>query len=275
MTASDVGYFGPESVSWRVHSQTTVLFGGARALLMQAAHPLVIAGARQTGFYQRNPWKRLERTLELAYTITFGSKEQALRAAGEINDVHARVNGIDEITGKHYDAFDPSLLLWVHACLVDSALLFEHLTVGALTAADQQRFHEEQMLGVELLGLPRSTIPPTYRELRAYIDRMVASDEILVTDSALQVADIIVHPPPEAEYKPVLRAISWWAFGTLPARLRSMYGIRWTVSREAALQMSLAALRMGRPLLPRRFRVILPAAQAQVRAGVASDGRGF
>jgi len=44
---SDVGFFGPESVSWRVHGETTVLFGGARALLMQAAHPLVIAGARQ------------------------------------------------------------------------------------------------------------------------------------------------------------------------------------------------------------------------------------
>jgi len=272
---SDVGFFGPESVSWRVHGETTVLFGGARALLMQAAHPLVIAGARQSGFYQRNPWKRLERTLQLAYTITFGTKEQALRAADEINDVHARVNGLDEVTGKPYDALDPELLLWVHACLVDSALLFEHLTVGALSAAEQQRFHEEQMLGVELLGLPRSSIPPTYPELRAYIDWMVASDELMVTDSALQVADIIVHPPPEAEYKPVLRAISMWAFGTLPPRLRSEYHVRWTVTREAMLQASLAALRMGRPLLPRRFRVILPAAQAQVRAGVASDARGF
>jgi uncharacterized protein (DUF2236 family) len=131
------------------------------------------------------------------------------------------------------------------------------------------------MLGVELLGLPRSSIPPTYRELRAYIDRMVSSGELMVTSSAREVADIIVHPPPEAEYKPVLRAISWWAFGTLPPALRAMYGIRWTVTREVALQASLAGLRMGRPLLPRRFRVILPAAQAQVRAGIASDPRGF
>ena len=37
-----------------------MLFGGARAVLMQAAHPLVIAGARETGFYERNPWKRLQ-----------------------------------------------------------------------------------------------------------------------------------------------------------------------------------------------------------------------
>ena len=34
---ADLGYFGPDSVSWQVHREVTVLFGGARALLMQAA----------------------------------------------------------------------------------------------------------------------------------------------------------------------------------------------------------------------------------------------
>jgi uncharacterized protein (DUF2236 family) len=37
---------------------------------MQAAHPLVLAGARQTGFYERNPWNRMERTLQLTFTLT-------------------------------------------------------------------------------------------------------------------------------------------------------------------------------------------------------------
>lgn len=275
MTTGDVGFFGPESVSWRVHQETTVLFGGARALLMQAAHPLVIAGARQTGFYQRNPWKRLERTLQLSYSITFGTKEEAMRAVDQINDVHTRVKGIDEVTGKPYDAFDHDLLLWVHSCLVDSALLFEHLTVGNLSASEQQRFHEEQMMGAELLGLPREKIPATVDGLRSYIAGIVAGDELIVTDSAREVSEIIMHPPPEADYKPVLKAVSWWAFGTLPPRLRSMYGTRWTATREAALQMSLAAVRLGRPLLPRRYRVILPASQAQVRAGVSHDPKGF
>src|SRR2546429_287699 len=71
---SDAGFFGPDSVSWQVNRETSVLFGGARALLMHATHPLVIAGARQTGFYQRDAWKRLERTLQLQYTITFGAR---------------------------------------------------------------------------------------------------------------------------------------------------------------------------------------------------------
>ena len=126
---------------------------------MQAAHPLVIAGARETGFYERNPWKRLQRTLILTYTITFGSKAEAHIAADRINDVHARIKGVDEITGKPYDALDPHLLLWVHACLVDSALLFEELTVGKLDDAGRQRFHEEQMLAAELVEDPARDHP--------------------------------------------------------------------------------------------------------------------
>ena len=119
-TDGDLGYFGPKSVSWQVHREVTVLFGGARAVLMQAAHPLVIAGARETGFYERNPWKRLQRTLILTYTITFGTKAEAHAAADRINDVHTRIKGVDDVTGLPYDALDPELLLWVHACLVDS-----------------------------------------------------------------------------------------------------------------------------------------------------------
>src|SRR4029453_3571654 len=127
---ADLGYFGPDSVSWRVHREVTVLFGGARAVLMQAAHPLVIAGARETGFYERNPWKRLQRTLVLTYTITFGSKAEADAAAERINDVHARVKGIDAETGLPYDGLDPDLLLYVHACLIESAVVSRALPAG-------------------------------------------------------------------------------------------------------------------------------------------------
>ena len=73
----DPGYFGPHSMMWKVNKEITVLFGGARALLMHAAHPLIAAGARQTSFYQRDPWKRLIRTLSLQNSVTFGNKEEA------------------------------------------------------------------------------------------------------------------------------------------------------------------------------------------------------
>jgi uncharacterized protein (DUF2236 family) len=260
----DAGLFGPDSVSWKVHRETSVLFGGGRALLLQAAHPLVIAGARETGFYEHDPWKRLERTLFFTYTITFGSTEDARRAADHINRVHENVHGMDPVTGKPYSALNPDLLLWVHACLVDSALRFEQYTVGDLDEAGRQRFHEEQMLAAELLRLPRSYIPPTVAELRAYMAEVVARD-LLVTDAARAVATLLRNPPPNTPWRPVLRALSSWAFGTLPPQLREAYGVRWNALREALLRSQLAGLRVARPLLPRRVRVIEPAVRAGER----------
>ncbi|HXF36653.1 MAG TPA: oxygenase MpaB family protein [Actinomycetota bacterium] len=255
---SDQGFFGPDSVSWRVHREVTVLFGGARALLMHAAHPLVVAGARETRFYERDPWRRLQRTLMLTYTVTFGTRREALDAARRINDVHRRVRGIDPVTGQPYDALDPDLLLWVHAALVDSALLFEELTVGELDEEGRQRFHEEQMLAAELLLLPRERIPPTVPELRAYIDRVVESGVLRITDGAVTVAALFRDPPREAEWRPVLPLVARWAFGTLPSRLREAYGVRLGPAGQAGLRGSLRALRLVRPALPPRFRYVAP-----------------
>jgi uncharacterized protein (DUF2236 family) len=283
----DTGYFGPRSVSWQVHREVTVLFGGARAVLMQAAHPLVIAGARASGFYERNPWKRLQRTLILTYAITFGTKAEAHAAADRINDVHARIHGIDDITGREYDALDPALLLWVHACLVDSALLFEELTVGKLDDAGRQRFHEEQMLAAQLVKIPREIIPATVPALRSYMADVIGRGDLLVTDSARRVADLFRDPPAEAEWRPVLKRVSRLAFATLPPRLREGFGIPSGPVKRAAMRSTFAATRLARPLLPPKVRYIAPyqewrlrqrglepsaeVAEARKRAGIRLD----
>jgi uncharacterized protein (DUF2236 family) len=254
----DLGYFGPRSVSWQVHREVTVLFGGARAVLMQAAHPLVIAGARESGFYERNPWRRLQRTLILTYTITFGTKSEAQAAADQINEVHARVQGVDAVTGLPYDALDPDLLLYVHASLVESALLFEKLTVGRLDDEGRQRFHEEQMLAAEMVLVPRADIPPTVPALRAYLRDVQSSGLLRVTEAAERVAALFHDPPKEAEWRPVLTAVSRLAFGTLPEPLRHMYGIEMTPRRRAAMRIGFATMRALRPLLPPRYRFIGP-----------------
>jgi uncharacterized protein (DUF2236 family) len=270
----DRGYFGPESVSWQVHREVTVLFGGARALLMQAAHPLVVAGANQTGMFDRNPWRRLQRTLILTYTITFGTKAEARAAADRINEIHGRINGIDPVTGKRYDALDPELLLYVHACLVDSALLFEELTVGRLDDAGRQRFHEEQMLAAETVLVPRDFIPPTVPALRAWLADVEDRGDLLVTEGARRVYDLFLHPPEEAEWRPVLPAVSRLAFATLSPVVREMYGIRMTTAREAALRATFAAIRAGRPLLPARYRFLAPYNEWRLRQRGVDTGAG-
>jgi uncharacterized protein (DUF2236 family) len=256
--ARDLGYFGPESVSWQVHREVTVLFGGARAVLMQAAHPLVIAGARETGFYERDPWKRLQGTLILTYAMTFGSKDEAHAAANRINQVHARVKGTDPVTGKPYDGLDPELLLWVHACLVDSALLFEARTVGRLDREGRERFHREQMLAAELVNIPREIIPPTVPELRAWMADRIDRGDLIVTDAARAVARLFLSPPAEAQWRPVLRGVARLAFGTLPSEIREMYGVSLGPLKRAGMSATFAATRWVRPLLPLRVRFIAP-----------------
>jgi len=244
-------------------------------MLMQAAHPLVIAGANQTGMYERNPWKRLQRTLVLQYALTFGTRAEAHAAADRINEVHVRINGTDPVTGRRYDALDPDLLLWVHACLIESALLFERLTVGRLDDRGRQRFHEEQMLAAELVRLPRERIPPTVPELEAYVEDTVRSGALVVTDAARSVAGLFLDPPRDAQWRPVLRSVAGLAFGTLPAEMRDGYGLPPRMTERATRRATFALLRAARPLLPARFRFIAPYDQWRRRQrGLGDRGRG-
>jgi len=265
-TDQDLGYFGPDSVSWQVDREITVLFGGARALLLQAAHPLVVAGVNQTGMYDRNPWRRLQRTLVLTYAMTFGKRAEAHAAADKINEVHARIHGVDPVTGERYDALDPHLLRYVHATLIDSALLFEELTIGKLDDAGRQRFHEEQMLAAELVRIPKETIPPTVPGLRAWLGDVIDRGELQVTEGARRVASLFMDPPSDAEWRPILPQVARLAFGTLPPVVREMYGIRWNAAKEAALRATFAAMRAGHGLIPARYRFIEPYTQ-WVRSG--------
>ena len=242
-----------------------MLFGGARALLMHAAHPLVAAGARQTSMYQRDPWARLIRTLQMQTTMTFGTRADADEAAERINRLHHKVNGIDSQTGETYDALDHDLLLWVHAALEVSSVYFFERTVRVLTAEERQQYHVENLLAAELMLLPKEKVPATYADLEEYIDTIVNSDRLQMSDVASNVADIIRKGPVPTAIKPVWSFIRFAAFGTLPERLRAIYGVKWSPARERWLQLNLSLLKRLRPLLPRRFRLIAPARSAYDR----------
>jgi len=152
---SDPGYFGPTSMMWKVNKEITVLFGGARALLMHAAHPLIAAGARQTSFYQRDPWKRLIRTLSLQNSVTFGTKEEANESANRINKLHEVIKGEDEVTGGIYDALNQEQLLWVHGCLQVSSIYFYEKTVKELSKSEKDQYHKENMIAAEMVLMDR------------------------------------------------------------------------------------------------------------------------
>lgn len=262
---SDAGYFGPDSITWEVNRELTVLFGGARALLMHAAHPLIAAGARQTSMYSRDPWARLIRTLALQSTVTFGSRAEADEAADKINRLHTKVNGIDPVTGEYYDALDHDLLLWVHAALEVSSLYFFERTVRRLTPTERQQYHLESIVAAELILLPAAKIPATIEATEQYVADLVASDRMRFTDVSEDIADIISSGPVPRGVKWMWGFIAFASFGTLPDPLKDLYGVQWGPWRQRWLDFNLALLGRIRPMLPRKFRLIGPARIAERR----------
>lgn len=118
----DAGWFGPGSAAWQVNGSLATLVGGPRALLLQACHPLALAGVEQHSTYRTDPLGRLQRTNLYVTTSTFGSSQQAEQTAAMVRSVHDRVNGTAP-DGRAYSAHDPRLLLWVHIGLTDSMLV--------------------------------------------------------------------------------------------------------------------------------------------------------
>jgi|TARA_B100001093_G_scaffold520236_1_gene613853 uncharacterized protein (DUF2236 family) len=263
---ADPGYFGPKSMMWEVNKEITVLFGGARALLMHAAHPLIAAGARQTSFYQRDPWKRLIRTLSLQNSVTFGTKKEADESAHRINKLHEVIKGEDEITGKIYDALDHEQLLWVHACLQISSIYFYEKTVRKLSNEDKDQYHKENMLSADLVLVDIKMMPQTHNELKQWvIDKSRTEDYLIYTDVAKDVQEIIAGGPVPTHIKPVWPFIAFTAFNTLPEEFKSLYGVKTTKLKSIILKFNLGLLKYTRPLLPPFFRLIAPARWAKQR----------
>ena len=262
----DPGYFGPQSMMWKVNKEITVLFGGARALLMHAAHPLIAAGARQTSFYQRDPWKRLIRTLSLQNSVTFGTKEEADESAHRINKLHEVIKGEDEITGGYYDALDHEQLLWVHACLQISSIYFYEKTVKKLTKKEKNQYHEENSIAAEMVLVNPKIMPKTHEDLKNWvIEKSKEKDYLLLTDVAIDVADIIRGGPVPRHIKPIWPFISFTAFNTLPPEFKNIYGINETKFKSVLLNFNLYLLKYSRPFLPPFFRLIAPARWAKQR----------
>ena len=253
-------------MTWKINREITVLFGGARALLMHAAHPLIAAGARQTSFYQRDPWKRLIRTLSLQNSVTFGTKEEADESALRINRLHEVINGKDEVTGEQYDALDHEQLLWVHACLQLSSIYFYEKTVRKLSDEEKNQYHIENMLAAKLVLVNVTLMPKTHKGLKDWvIEKSKQPGYLIKTDVSNEVFEIIAGGPVPFHIKPIWPFIAFTAFNTLPKEFKSIYGITDSKLKSMIVSLNLFLLKVTRPLLPPFFRLIAPARWAKQR----------
>ena len=226
MIEMEPGLYSDDSLARRINRENVLLLGGGRALLMQLAHPKVSAGVDEHSDFRMRPVYRLRRTVRLTMAIVFGDRDTAMAAARTVNQVHARVRGRD------YRALDPDLLLWVHATLVDSALLTYETFVERLSPPERDRFYQEMKLVGELLGIPRARFPESITDFERYIDRQITDGPVRVTPVARDLAKLVVRPRifklPRGMFVPLEIVTA----GLLPASLREQYGLSWGPGRR-------------------------------------------
>jgi uncharacterized protein (DUF2236 family) len=190
---ADDGFFGPASVTWRVSADLSSIVAGLRALLVQALHPLAMAGVDQHSDWRRDPVGRLAATSAYLATVSFGDRAAAERAAARVRRIHEHVRGTDPVTGRPYAASDPALLLWVHAALVDSAIAACQLFGTPLAPADGDRYVAEMAAAAELVGVPRALVPVSVAELQYYLSSVWP--ELRRTPAAAEAAGFLLDPP--------------------------------------------------------------------------------
>jgi uncharacterized protein (DUF2236 family) len=244
---------------WKLHREVVLLAGWGRAILLQIAHPMVAQGVADHSGFAAERWGRvgrLKRTIGAMLALTFGTPEESAGAAAAINRIHDRVNGrLPQpagafASGSTYSAHDPALLAWVHATLVDTFLLTYERFVGPLTPAERDRYCREAGLAAPLLGIPPDAVPRTTNELAAYMERMLASGEIAVTDTARVLAGDIVSRGLPWPARPLLTLARLPTVGLLPGPIREAYGFTWAPRQERALGLLTSAVRHGIVLAP-------------------------
>lgn len=232
------------SVSWKINREIVVVLSWPAAILMQLAHPLVLAGVLDHSVYVSDPSRRVERlhsTVESMLLLTFGTPYQVQQAADKINRIHDYVHGTLRrregafAAGTWYSAHDPELLRWVHATLLDVLPRAYELFVGPLTPAEKDNFCFESTALGPLLGMPDGWLPANTAELRAYMDRMYASGAVEVTDRARWMAGELLAPPrPLPGWRSLAHLNALSTLALIPDFLRRAYELPWTAFDRAA-----------------------------------------
>jgi uncharacterized protein (DUF2236 family) len=239
---TDVGLYGPDSVTWRVHGDPVMALAGPRALLLQALQPDAMAGVAGGSGFRDDPWGRLHRTAGYVGVTTFGSTAEAERAGARVRGIHRRL-GLD----------DPHLLLWVHCTEVESFLTTVTRCGLRLTGEEQDRYYAEQLANARLVGL--ATAPSSRAAMREYFRSM--RPELVMTPAARQAARFVLSPPMTGRLralKPAWVGVAGVSVAMLPRWARRLYRLPGLPTTDLGATAAGIALRTSLLALPEHLR---------------------
>lgn len=231
----DYGFFGPESVTWKVWSYPTSLtVGFQRAVVVEELDPALVASVDETHAIFDRPRTRYDRTLRYFAMVAFGDSRSTSKAADILVKVHSKGIGTDPVTGNRYDANDPHSQLWIHLTAWHSILYaYERYGPGKLSAEEEARYWEECAVAAELQTCSPEDVPRTREGIQEYFEQMrpqlIGSDLARNAMRHLLNSDVMMPATP-AIFRParwvaatVMRAAT---VATLPRWMREMSGLR-------------------------------------------------
>ena len=166
--AGDPGWFGPDSMSWRVHADfVAMMTGGVAALMLQALHPLALAAVWDYSDFRADLRGRLHRTALFIAITTYGPSTAAQAAVDRVRAIHARVRGIAP-DGQPYAADDPHLLTFIHIAEVYCFAMAYDALVSPLSGA-QRDLYVAEMSRVPL-ALGAQNVPHDWTGLLASLE---------------------------------------------------------------------------------------------------------
>lgn len=247
-------------IAERINAERLALLGWSRAILLQMAHPLIAAGVAEHSSFRASPIaavSRLRETVRAMLALTFGDPFAHGHAIARIKAIHTRVHGeLREATGVFpagtpYSAEDPSLLLWVHATLLESVVLVYERLVGSIPPDERDEYLREAADVAIALGARSEELPRTWPELVSYLDTEYASGRIAVGSDARMVVDAVMFPPWSAISGPFAWVNRVITIGLLPPLVRDQYQYKWPASRERQFQRATRAIRAVRRVTPK------------------------
>jgi uncharacterized protein (DUF2236 family) len=224
----DPGLFGPESATWPVMGDAAAIVGGIRALLIQTAHPEVVAGVRDHSSYRADPLGRLSRTTSYVTATAYGAMPEVDAALGTVRRAHVPVEGTSE-RGISYSAGGPAQASWVHNVLTDSFLeTYQRFAPDPLSVEEADRFVLEQStLGSRLRS---DDLPQTRTELNAWVEEHPA---IAPTEAMADTIAFLKNPPLPTSARVGYRLLYAAAVATIPERIAQIIGV--SASRAAVV----------------------------------------
>jgi uncharacterized protein (DUF2236 family) len=260
--AEDYHFPPGESLARRVHGERAVgLLYGQRALLIGALEPLTYTGTMLQTRSGDRPFERLARTAKVQETVFLGTRAEADQVLARVHRLHQTIEGeLPDAAGPHpagtpYSAFDPELMLWTLAVIADSGREMYETLVRPLDPEEREALWRDYVRFGELFGLPPSEVPSSYAEFRAWFDGKLAAPDLTATEHGLEMAPLVAfRQPVPLPARGNLAVQNHIVKGTLPPRVRRIFGIRWTRAHEASFRAMAAASRRTHDVFPYRMR---------------------